>query len=125
MRGNVFTESTNHAIGTTTMAGAIDRVVDAAQHVVADEVGLVRLEVKTLLAEGLRGGAFVTLGGIFLLLAWGAILVGAYVSLTALTPFQRLGLIVAVNAILGIALVAIGNQRLSTLDLSGGLHGSR
>ena len=115
-----------HAAEAPTVAGAIDRVVDAAQHVVADEIGLVRLEIKELLGDGVRGVAMLAGAGIFLVFAWAALLATTYVLLEGhYTPAQRLVLIAVVNAAVGLALAMIGLRQLATLETNGSHDGSR
>jgi Zn-dependent protease len=109
-----------------TVAGAIDRVVDAAQHVVVDEVRLVRLEAQELLAVGSRGVAMLTGAALFLALAWIAALATTYVLLEGhYTPAQRLVLIAVVNAALGCALAIVGSRRLSSIETNWSHDGSR
>ena len=88
---------------------ALDRVVDAAQNVVLDQVGLVRLEAKeaarTMVMQGVLMGAGVAL----VLGAWGCLAVAFYIATEAiLTPLARLGILAAFHAAIGLGLLVAG-----------------
>jgi hypothetical protein len=92
-----------------TVAGAIDRVVDAAQHVVQDQIGLARLETVTAARQMLRGALMALAGAVLLLIAWIALGMAAYVMLeSTLLPAERLGILAALNAVLGSVLILVG-----------------
>jgi hypothetical protein len=92
-----------------TVSGAIDRVVDAAQHVVTDQFDLARLETLAVARRVVRSGMLVLLGGILLLGAWATLAVAAYHLLEPrLPPVDRLLVIAGAHTVLGVALVLAG-----------------
>ena len=92
--------------------GALDRLVDAAQQVVADQVDLVRLEARETLRRTLSGAALLMLGTLLAAMAWGALMVAAHELLVPrLAPWQSLGVIGLVNGFLGAGAAIAGIQR--------------
>lgn len=96
----------------TTVSGALDRVVDAAQGVVTTQVDLARLELATVAEDVLKSGVAAALGVFFVLVAWVAIQVAAYGALDGvLAPAGRLGLIAVVNLGIGTGLISSAVRR--------------
>jgi len=91
-----------------TVSGALERVVDAAQHVIVDQLDLIRLEMGLLVRHLLQGGALLMLGSLFLVVAWGALNLAAYVLLGdfwGLSVSARLGIIGGFNGAIGTVLL--------------------
>jgi hypothetical protein len=92
--------------------GALDRLVDAAQQVVADEVDLARLEAHEMLRRTLSGAALLMLGTLLAAMAWGAIMFAAHALLVQrMAPWQSLGVIALVSGFLGAGAAIAGVQR--------------
>jgi hypothetical protein len=85
---------------------SLDRVVDAAQNVVGDEVKLLRVEAMSSITSALRSGAM-ALGGTMLLgIGWIiSLLVGFLVLAPRLGTLPALGVLIAANVLPGVALV--------------------
>jgi uncharacterized membrane protein YqjE len=95
-----------------TVTSALDRMVDAAEKVVVDQVRLARLEAEAAVARTVRDGAVIGLGGIVLLVAWTFGMVALHALLIRyLDPAASLGIIAGVNGVVGAALVAFGLSR--------------
>ena len=76
-----------------TVERAIDRLAEAAQRVVADQIEVARLDVKVVGGRMLRSAALLIVGGLMLCGSWTALTLAAYVLLAPqLSPEQRLGL---------------------------------
>ena len=94
------------------VSGALDRLVDAAQQVVADQVDLVRLEARETLRRTLSGAALLMLGTLLAAMAWGALMVAAHELLVQrMAPWQSLGVIGLVNGFLGAGAAIAGVHR--------------
>ena len=92
--------------------GALDRLVDAAQQVVTDQVDLALLEVHETLRRTLTGAALLMLGTLLAAVAWGAIMIAAHELLVQrMAPWQSLGVIGLVNGFLGAGAAIAGVQR--------------
>jgi len=92
--------------------GALDRLVDAAQQVVGDQVDLARLEAHETLRRTLSGAALLMLGTLLAAMAWGAIMIAAHGLLVQrMAPWQSLGVIGLVNGFLGAGAAIAGVQR--------------
>jgi 4-hydroxybenzoate polyprenyltransferase len=96
-----------------TVTGAIDRVVDAAQGLVADEVALARVQIESTLVGAFTGSALLLIGICFALGAWTVAMIAAYeLLITRMTPLTSLGIVAAVNVVVAIAFIASGAARL-------------
>ena len=85
---------------------SLDRMVDAAQNVVGDEMKLLRVEAMSSITWALRRGAMVLGGTLFLGVGWIiALLVGFLVLAPRLGTLPTLGVLIAANALPGVALV--------------------
>src|SRR5262245_54272419 len=85
---------------------SLDRMVDAAQNVLADEVQLLRVEVMSSISSALKGGAMVLGGTVLLGLGWIVALMATFQVLAPrLGTLGTLGVLIAVNVLPGIALV--------------------
>jgi hypothetical protein len=92
-----------------TVERAIDRLAEAAQSVVADQLEAARLDVKLVGGRMLRSAALLVVGASMLGASWTALTLAAYVLLAPqLSPEQRLGLIALVHALLGLGLLLAG-----------------
>jgi len=92
--------------------GALDRLVDAAQQVVADQIDLARLEARETLRRTLSGAALLMLGTLLAAMAWGAITIAVHGLLVQrMAPWQSLGVIGLVNGLLGAGAAMAGVQR--------------
>ena len=89
--------------------GALDRLVDAAQQVVTDQVDLALLEAHETLRRTLSGAALLMLGTLLAAMAWGAIMIAAHDLLAQrMAPWQSLGVIGLANGFLGASAVIAG-----------------
>jgi len=80
-----------------TVGEALERVVDAAQHLASDQVSLAKLEVTSTLEHAAAGGMFLLGGAVMVLVAWSALMMAAYQALLhTLAPVPSL-LVVAVG----------------------------
>jgi len=92
--------------------GALDRLVDAAQQVVTDQVDLALLEAHETLRRTLSGAALLMLGTLLAAVAWGAIMIAAHELLVQrMAPWQSLGVIGLVNGFLGAGAAIAGVRR--------------
>ena len=92
-----------------TVERAIDRLGEAAQTVVADQLAVARLDVKRAGGRMLRSAALSIVGALMLGVSFTALTLAAYVLLaTQLSPAQRLGLIALAHALLGSGLLVAG-----------------
>lgn len=86
---------------------SLDRVVDAAQNVVADQVELLRVEVASAVTSALHSGAMLCVGTALLALGWVLVLmVGFQLLAPRLGPLGALAVLAAINLIGGTALMA-------------------
>jgi hypothetical protein len=89
-----------------TVEGAIDRLADAAQSMVADQLEVARLDVKVVGGRMLRSAALLIVAALMLLGSWTALTLAVYVALASeLSPEQRLGLVALAHALLGLGLL--------------------
>jgi uncharacterized membrane protein YqjE len=101
-----------HRDDAPTVTAALDRMVDAAQHVVVDQVRLAKLEAQAALTRTARDSAMIGLGGVMLLVAWVFGMVALHALLVRyLDPSASLGIIAGVNAVIGGGLLAFGLSR--------------
>jgi hypothetical protein len=92
--------------------GALDRLVDAAQQVVTDQVDLVRLEAHETLRRTLSGAALLMFGTLLAGMAWGAIMIAGHeLLIQRMAPWQSLGVIGLVNGFLGAGAAIAGVRR--------------
>lgn len=97
-----------------TVTSALDRMVDAAQQVVVDQVRLARVEAQEALARTARDSVMVAVGGIILLVAWIFGMVALHGLLVRwLDPAASLGIIAGANAVIGGAFVGVGLSRVT------------
>ena len=105
---------------------AIDRAVEAAQHVVVDQLGLARLELTRTIADALGRVTLVALGVIAIAAAWGVFLIAAHRMLeTVLSPLASFAVLGAASAVVGAVALAAGVGRLghATDQSEAGRHG--
>jgi hypothetical protein len=92
-----------------TVERAIDRLAEAAQSVVADQIEAARLDVKLAGGRMLRSAALLVVGALMLGGSWTALTLAAYVLLAPrLSPEQRLGLIALAHGLLGLGFLLAG-----------------
>lgn len=102
----------DHRVDAPTVTSALDRMVDAAQQVVVDQVRLARLEAQSALADTARDSALVGAGAIVLLLAWVFAMIALQTLLVRyLDPAAGYGILAGANAVIGAALVTVGRSR--------------
>lgn len=84
---------------------ALDRLVDAAQNVISDQIDLARLETRDALRALLVQGALLVLGLCMVGVAWAALMVAADDLIgNRLPPWLRHGTIALVSGGVGVAL---------------------
>jgi hypothetical protein len=89
-----------------TVADSLDRVVEAAQHVVGDEIGLLRVEVSSAVGSAARSAVMMLAGAILLTISWVAFLIAGYAALVpTVRALYALLLLAAVNLVPGIGLL--------------------
>src|SRR5262245_1237680 len=100
---------------------AVERVVDAAQHLVLDQVGLLRLEAKVIAQDTMARGALVAIALMVLSVTWGFLVAIAYLVLETRvpSPVARLGILAAVHGVIGAVLLIVGMQRVRREDDDG------
>jgi uncharacterized membrane protein YqjE len=95
---------------------SLDRMVDAAQKVVADEVSLLGVEVSSGISAAFQSSVLLLLGTVFLAIGWVLVLMTAF---EAVAPrvggFAALGLLAACNLVPGIVLLVVGRRRLKDI----------
>jgi hypothetical protein len=104
-------EPVHLGVQSLTIETAIDHLVDAAQGVVENQLELAKLEVELTASRVMSGAAVVAVGVFLLIGAVATVAMAAYVMMPAVAPEQRLGLIAAVCAVLGIGLTMLGVRR--------------
>jgi len=98
-----------HRDDAPTVTSALDRMVDAAEKVVVDQVRLAKFEAQAALVRTARDSAMIGVGGILVLLAWVFGMVALHALLVRyLDPAASLGIIAGANAVIGAALVGFG-----------------
>lgn len=96
-----------------TVASALDRMVDAAQQVVVDQVVLARLDAQAALASAVRDASILAFGGILFLFAWVVAMAALHgLLIHRLLPEASLGIIAGGNAVIAALLVGLGLGRL-------------
>ena len=92
-----------------TVERAIDRLAEAANSVVTDQIEVARLDLKLVGSRIVRGAVLLIVGGLVLGGSWTALTLAVYVHLAPqLSPEQRLGLISLAHGLLGLGLVLAG-----------------
>ena len=96
-----------------TVTDSLDRMVDAAQKVVADEVHLLGVEVSSGISTAFQSTVLLLLGTVLLAVGWVLVLMAAF---EALAPrvggFATFGLLAACNLVPGIVLLVVGRRHL-------------
>lgn len=96
-----------------TVTGALDRMVDAVQGVVGDQIALARLEAETAVRRVLAGGGLLAAGGVFALVGWMVLLAAAHALLRErLHPAASLAILTAVNLAIAAGLALAGRASL-------------
>jgi Putative Actinobacterial Holin-X, holin superfamily III len=97
---------------TPTVTESLDRVVDAAQNVVGDQIDLLRAEAESAVVGALRSTATMLAGVVLLLIAWAIILAAAYDLLVPRTgSLGGLAILAAANLVPGVALLVTARRR--------------
>jgi hypothetical protein len=92
---------------------SLDRLVDAAQGLAADQIGLIRLEVEATLVRLSIGGLFVILGLLTMISGWVAGLCALHLVLSQyMHPAASLGLLAVTTLVVGAAVAHQGGRRL-------------
>ena len=95
---------------------SLDRMVDAAQKVAADEVSLLGAEVSSGISTAFQSSVLLLLGTVFLAIGWVLVLMTTF---EALAPraggFAALGLLAVCTLVPGIALLRVGRRRLKEI----------
>jgi hypothetical protein len=92
-----------------TVERAIDRLAEAANSVVTDQIEVARLDLKVVGSRILRAAALFFASALVLGGAWTALTLAVYVLLAPqLSPEQRLGLIALAHGLLGLGLLLAG-----------------
>jgi len=90
----------NRSGGSPSVTDSLDRMVDAAQNVVGDQIALLKTDVSAAAASVTRRGALSLVGGMLIAIAWMVGLVALYLFLA-----PRLGVMNALLALSGLNLV--------------------
>lgn len=107
-----------------TVASALDRMVDAAQQVVVDQVVLARLDAQAAIASAVRDAAILAFGGILMLFAWVVAMAALHGLLVhRLLPEASLAIIAGGNAAIAATLIGLGVGRLSRSGQEADDHG--
>jgi Putative Actinobacterial Holin-X, holin superfamily III len=95
---------------------SLDRMVDAAQKVVADEVSLLGVEVSSGISAAFQSTVLLLLGTVLLAVGWVLVLMAAF---QALAPrvggLSAFGLLAVCNLVPGIVLLVVGRGRLKDI----------
>lgn len=95
---------------------SLDRMVDAAQKVVADEVSLLGDEVSSGISTAFQSTVLLLVGTVLLATGWVLVLMAAF---EALAPrvggLAALGLLAVCNLVPGIGLLLVGRHRLKDI----------
>ena len=97
-----------------TVADSLDRVVDATQNLVGDQIDLLRAELTSGFRSTARVGAMLVSGAVLVTLSWVALLMAGYAAVVPLLrPELALVLLGAINLVpgLGLLLAARSVQR--------------
>jgi hypothetical protein len=92
-----------------TVERAVERLAEAAQSVIADQIEGARLDVQVVGGRILRSAALLITGALMLGGSWTVLTLAAYVLLAPqLSPEQRLVLIALAHGLLGLGFVLAG-----------------
>ena len=95
---------------------SLDRVVDAAQNVVGDEVNLLRVEVSSAVSTALLGGAMLSVGMALMLVGWVIVLMIIFQMLAPrLGGLGTMVALAALNLVPGIALLVQARHELARI----------
>jgi hypothetical protein len=95
-----------------TVSESLDRMVDAAQNVLADEMRLLRAEAITSINTALRSAALMAAGTLLLGVGWIIALMAVFQVLAPrLGTLETLGVLIAANVLPGVALVLAARRR--------------
>ena len=95
---------------------SLDRMVDAAQKVVADEVNLLGVEVSSGISTAFQSTVLLLLGTVLLAVGWVLVLMGAFQALAPrIGGLAAFGLLAVCNLVPGIALLMIGRRHLKDI----------
>lgn len=101
------------ARGSASVSDATERVIDATRGIVLDHIALILLEARTLAQSVVRGAALIIVGALLLAATWGLAMATLYAGIGDAVPaWMRLAGITSGNALIGVALVAIGLRAL-------------
>jgi len=91
---------------------SLDRMVDAAQNVVADEMKLLRVQAITSINTALRSAGMLAAGTLLLGVGWIIALMAVFQGLAPrLGALETLGVLIAANVLPGLALVVAARRR--------------
>jgi len=94
------------------LTDSLDRMVDAAQKVVGDEVSLLRAELSSVLTGALHSGALLLLGTALLAIGWTVVLMAAFEMLAPrLGALGTLVVLASVNLLGGAILLVVSRRR--------------
>jgi hypothetical protein len=95
---------------------SLDRMVDAAQKVVADEVNLLGVEVSSGISTAFQSTVLLLLGTVLVALGWVLVLMAAFDALSPrIGALTALGLLAVCNLVPGIVLLVIGRRHLKDI----------
>jgi hypothetical protein len=85
---------------------SLDRVVDAAQHVVVDHIALLRVEASAALASATRRAAPLLIAGVLMVIGWILLLMAAFqIIAPRVGSLGTLALLAGANLVPGLGLV--------------------
>ena len=100
------------------LSEAVERVVESSQRALLARIELLRLEAEEDLSRTLRSAGVALSGVLVLAVAWmGAMALSVYCLGGQMSLGGRLALVVALNAVVGAALVTTGARAMSRLRL--------
>jgi len=95
---------------------SLDRMVDAAQKVVADEVNLLGVEMSSGISTAFQSTVLLLLGTVLLGVGWILVLMAVFEALAPrIGPLPAFGLLAFCNLMPGIALLMIGRRHLKDI----------
>ncbi len=98
------------------LTDSLDRMVDAAQKVVGDEVSLLGVELSSALSGALRNSALMLLATVLLAIGWVIALMAAFEILAPrFGALQTLGALAALNLLGGGVLIVGARHRLKDI----------
>lgn len=91
------------------VASALDRLREAGQRILADEIGLARLQTQEKVSRNLRLAIFIGAGVVFGLITWGAFMVALFIAVAHLVGWATSAAVVGgLNAIIAVGAVVAG-----------------